>query len=101
MIKSEPELKKHLPPLPDNVEKVIVQKDRHGGDRAEKDFGFECTFPVPSSFSLPPSSRLRTNSFTSPYSDEPFDQYIGAYAKQVVELANASGELRDGRKERL
>jgi hypothetical protein len=29
----------------------------------------------------------------SPLADEPFDEYVGACAKQIVELAKANGQL--------
>jgi hypothetical protein len=87
MIKHQPELAKHLPPLPEKVDEVKVSKHRHGGDKVEKDFGFECAL----TFSR--ALRVLSSWFSSIFADESFDEYIGAYAKQVAELAKAGGQL--------
>lgn len=60
IIKAEPELKKHLPPLPEKLEEVKVDERRNGGDRVEKAFKFECT-----SSPLLPCHRFGTDSSSS------------------------------------
>ncbi|GAA6033163.1 hypothetical protein JCM8097_002976 [Rhodosporidiobolus ruineniae] len=69
MVAVEPDLKPHLPSLPEEeteIEKSGVGRFGWSGSRAEKDFGFKY---------------------------EPFESYAATYAKQVAELARAGGEL--------
>ncbi|GAA5864441.1 hypothetical protein JCM8547_005821 [Rhodosporidiobolus lusitaniae] len=66
MVECEPELKGHLPPVEGGGEGKLRGEYRFEAERVEKDFGFEY---------------------------EPFETFVAAYAKQLVQLAKAGGQL--------
>ncbi|BGP19254.1 hypothetical protein JCM10213_008227 [Rhodosporidiobolus nylandii] len=65
MLKHQPELKAHLPPVPEK-ETMGKNRIRYEAGRAEKDLGFKY---------------------------ESLDTFVGAFAKQVYDLAKADGVL--------
>jgi hypothetical protein len=89
----QPELAKHLPPVP---EKAGADEDPKlsfpvDNSRVKKDFEWDCAF----SFPLPSLSAfsVRKTAFLSRTADQPFDEYVRDFAKQIYQLAKAGGQL--------
>jgi hypothetical protein len=89
-VTAQPELKSHLPPLPESPseEEKTFSRFSYEADRVEKDFGWKCTLASPPS--------LRSASSTDSFSlrtDQPLEEYVGEFARDLVKFAKAGGQL--------